>query len=243
MRPRRRRWRSAARRRRPDDGCSRVARRAHFVAPFAMATALVVALLPMAAQAQTVFKPAEYEILVARGATANQFTVPGAYVLGGASVEVIGFAQASTAARRDHSAARQLRLARERSERSPPTHRRVSKSPSPPTPSPNSSMPMPFIRRPPTSSRRAPSAWRWRHRRGVPRRRRRIVRRLRRGVRRSIHLRRPGVPRQPSRLRRGGQRCIGNAPPASAVAEPQTGAMMMLGIDLPVASRRLATKR
>jgi hypothetical protein len=70
--------------------------RVHFVAPCAFATALIVTLLPMAAPAQTVLKPPEYDILVATGSSANQFTAAGAYVLGGASVEVIGFPQAST---------------------------------------------------------------------------------------------------------------------------------------------------
>ena len=61
-----------------------------------LASALVVALLPMAVSAQTVLKPAEYDILVATGSSANHFTAAGAYVLGGASVEVIGSPAAST---------------------------------------------------------------------------------------------------------------------------------------------------
>ncbi len=70
--------------------------RDHSVALCALATALVMALLPMAAPAQTVLKPPEYDILIATGSSATHFTTPGAYVLGGASVEVIGFPQAST---------------------------------------------------------------------------------------------------------------------------------------------------
>ena len=59
--------------------------------------ALLIGLLAgVAAQAQTVLAPPEYDILVATGSSANQFTAAGAYVLGGASVEVIGFPQAST---------------------------------------------------------------------------------------------------------------------------------------------------
>jgi hypothetical protein len=68
----------------------------HFAPSSAAAIALAAALLPMAAPAQTVLKPPEYDILVATGSSANHFTAAGAYVLGGASAEVIGFPQAST---------------------------------------------------------------------------------------------------------------------------------------------------
>jgi hypothetical protein len=70
--------------------------RDHSVALCALATALVGALLPMAVPAQTILQPPEYAILVATGSSANHFTIPGAYVLGGASVDVVGLPQAAT---------------------------------------------------------------------------------------------------------------------------------------------------
>jgi hypothetical protein len=70
--------------------------RVHSVSSLAAATALAAALVPLAAGAQPVLPAPEYDILVATGSSANHFTTPGAYVLGGASIEVIGFPQAST---------------------------------------------------------------------------------------------------------------------------------------------------
>ena len=57
--------------------------------------AVAAALVPSLAGARTVLPPPEYGILVATGQAANLYTAPGNYVLGDASISVVAFPQAS----------------------------------------------------------------------------------------------------------------------------------------------------
>jgi hypothetical protein len=59
------------------------------------ALAVAAALVPSIVGARTVLPPPEYGILVASGQAANQYTAPGSYVLGDASISVVPFPQAS----------------------------------------------------------------------------------------------------------------------------------------------------